>query len=779
MILVESRECHVSFDFRARFSQVISTVWITALSRNFSDDQMGSLRANQSIMSNAKTPPLRFPTLEDRVSDFDTATTLYPFAFGQPIEDEIKNASILVVDDEVSVTQIIKYQLREFGFRNIKIQSESISSVSEITEASPDLILLDIDMKPVSGFLVLQMMRADERTHHIPVIVLTALDDEKTRVAALNLGANDVISKPASVSELVARVHNTLATKVYRDQNIDFALRLKSDVLIDPPTGIANRLAFEFEVKRRVLEFNRTQNPLTLLLIELTNLAWLQAEFDSRTLDSVLKQFAAELSKIVRGSDLVARIDHHQFGVVLPSSSSYLTKHVVLRAQQIIAKQEFQVGEETVSLRGKVTIESMNSEDDDAAAFVDRVERSLRRSEQVTVVESNVELDAIVPDPTASEAGETYNKSPEISALRNARIAIVDDEPATVALAKKYLESGGFKNFICVVDSAEAVDRIRRERADVVLLDLRMPGIDGFDILQAIRRDERNQNVPILFFSADSDDANKIKALNMGATDYLKKPINECELLARVRNSLLAKFHLDDLSNHSQELERAVRNRTKHLAMSRRESLLSLARAAELRDKHIMNHVIRVGRYSAVIANELGFGEERTEFLELAAQLHDVGKIGIKESIVENPGKLTDQEFEMMQQHCAAGADVLRRGQPEQTLSPVMQMAAIIAESHHEKWNGSGYPKGLQGEAIPIEARIVALADVFDALGSERPYRKPMDLEECVKFIVHSRGTHFDPKVVDAFLRRRSEIEAIRRELPDIGTDNSDESDES
>jgi putative two-component system response regulator len=273
----------------------------------------------------------------------------------------------------------------------------------------------------------------------------------------------------------------------------------------------------------------------------------------------------------------------------------------------------------------------------------------------------------------------------------------------------------------------------------------------------------------VIVLTASRDKDAKVQALKLGASDFLEKPIQPRELLARVHNTLLAKAHVDMLKDYSSRLEYEVQARTTELMASRREAVQCLARAAELRDDVTGRHVIRVGRYAAIIAEELGFSAERINWMEHAAQLHDVGKIGIPDAILHKPGRLTEEEFGIMQGHCVAGRSIIRdevvgdeivkhRNVFDDWTSPMMHLASVVAATHHEKWDGTGYPQGLQGTDIPIEGRITAIADVFDALSTTRPYKAAIPLDECFCLMEEKRGTHFDPDVLDAFFRRRAEI---------------------
>ena len=258
----------------------------------------------------------------------------------------------------------------------------------------------------------------------------------------------------------------------------------------------------------------------------------------------------------------------------------------------------------------------------------------------------------------------------------------------------------------------------------------------------------------------------------------------KCALIPRVQSALLVKTHLDQVASQKSELEKQVRSRTKELYQSRQQVILSLARAAEHRDDDTGNHVLRVGVYSAMIAEKLGWKPDAVEMLQQAAQLHDVGKIGIPDSILFKPGKLDPEEFELMEKHCMIGKNIIspyeaqerdalrahaRLGQGILHIrnSPLMMMASCIAQTHHENWDGKGYPLGLKGKDIPVEGRIVAVADVFDALASKRTYKAAFPREKCFEIMREMSGKKLDPQMVDAFFSCGSKIVEVQMQLAD------------
>ncbi|MCA9125483.1 MAG: response regulator [Planctomycetales bacterium] len=402
---------------------------------------------------------------------------------------------------------------------------------------------------------------------------------------------------------------------------------------------------------------------------------------------------------------------------------------------------------------------------------------------QVQAIENA--MDAIAELPTRRATDVPFNDRAQ--QLFHRRILIVDDEETNILTVQAYLEGQGYQEFVSTTDARHALPLIRRDRPDVVLLDIRMPHISGLEILRCLVADVETRHLPVIILTAASDPGIKKEALDLGAMDFLQKPVDPHDLIPRVRNALLIKSHMDYIAGENAKLDAIVRRRTEDLSRSRQQLILSLAKAAEHRDNDTGNHVLRVGRYAGIIARHLGWPEPRVKMIESAAQLHDVGKIGIPDAILFKPGRLDPDEWELMRKHCAFGKAIIEPvSEPDlQKLrshtrigadmlhvrsSPMMVMAARIAQTHHEWWDGSGYPIGLAGNDIPIEGRITAAADVFDALSSERTYKKAIPREKCFQIMLEGRGTQFDPQVLEAFFKGAKEIVEVQIALMDQQT---------
>ena len=331
------------------------------------------------------------------------------------------------------------------------------------------------------------------------------------------------------------------------------------------------------------------------------------------------------------------------------------------------------------------------------------------------------------------------------AAIKQACILIVDDQESNVLLLDRLLSQSGFTQIVSTTDSAQALDLCRQHEPDIVLLDLQMPAPDGFEVLEQLHQQPTPEWPPVLILTADSSPETKRRAFVAGASDFLHKPFDTTEAVLRIRNLLLNRLLQQELRRHNATLEHRVQARTRQLDQARIEIIQRLALAAEYRDDNTGEHIRRVGDMAALIARELGHPPDYVDRIRLAAPLHDVGKLGISDAILLKPGKLTDEEFETMKQHTYVGARILGDG-----TSRSLKLSEEIALTHHEHWDGTGYPAGLAGEAIPISGRIVAVADVYDALTNTRPYKEAWPAKQALAEIQRLSGSHFDPAVVTA-----------------------------
>lgn len=341
-------------------------------------------------------------------------------------------------------------------------------------------------------------------------------------------------------------------------------------------------------------------------------------------------------------------------------------------------------------------------------------------------------------------------------------VVIVDDTQINLVLMQALIGKAGGCSAKCFSNPSEGLNWCIENDPDLVIVDYMMPTLDGLEFIQRLRQHPGKADTPLLMVTADHEKEVRYKALESGATDFLTKPVDRTEFQSRVKNMLALRRSHVALAGRAETLTGEVRKATAEIYARERETIIRLAKAAEFRDPETGAHILRMANYSRLIAENLGLPDEAQEILLQAAPMHDVGKLGTPDHILLKPGRLTPDEFEIMKKHAMIGYEILK-----DSASPVLQAAAQIALSHHEKFDGSGYPHGRVGDAIPIFGRIVAVADVFDALTSERPYKKAWEISKAIDFLHQGRDNHFDPACVDAFLADRDKVLAIKERFGD------------
>lgn len=349
-------------------------------------------------------------------------------------------------------------------------------------------------------------------------------------------------------------------------------------------------------------------------------------------------------------------------------------------------------------------------------------------------------------------------------------IVIVDDDTTNLSLMAGVVRRIGDCSPVCFSNPEEALAWLAHGRPDLVLLDQMMPDMDGLEVLRRIRANIRLRDVPVVMITGSCLNDTRMCALEEGATDFLNKPVRPAEFRARIRNLLALRKSQRLLSDRAAMLAHEVLAATREIRARELELLMRLCRASEFRDPETGAHVERMARYAQLIAEGLGLGHERAEEIYRAAPMHDIGKLGIPDAILLKPGRLSLDETRLMRQHPLIGHAILTGSS-----SPLIQLGAEIAVSHHERWDGDGYPYGLKGEEIPLSGRIIAVADVFDALTTTRCYKKPWTAENARKYLEDNRGGHFDPRCVDAFFARWDEAVEVMRLMADASSSRAPE----
>ena len=343
------------------------------------------------------------------------------------------------------------------------------------------------------------------------------------------------------------------------------------------------------------------------------------------------------------------------------------------------------------------------------------------------------------PDPL-------FGNTTRLDLLRSAaHILVIDDEEINLRLITSMLRHAGYRSVTTMQDSRRLEHHLVATPPDLVIVDLHMPHRDGFAVIRALQPQILEEHLPVLAVNGDISTTVRLRALELGARDFLTKPFDLTEMTLRVRNQLETRLLYQDVKKQNRALTEAIRGRTEELEHTRLEMLERLVTAAEYRDDDTSRHTERVGTLSGRLAQALGRPAEEVALIKRAAPLHDVGKIGIPDALLLKRARLTNEEMAVMRTHTVIGAQILGGSE-----APLLRLAEVIAQSHHERWDGSGYPNGLAGEAIPLAGRIVAVADAFDAVTNDRPYRDARPVREGMEEIVRSAGTQFDVRIVEA-----------------------------
>jgi response regulator RpfG family c-di-GMP phosphodiesterase len=342
------------------------------------------------------------------------------------------------------------------------------------------------------------------------------------------------------------------------------------------------------------------------------------------------------------------------------------------------------------------------------------------------------------------------------------RIMIVDDDPIQLLYLSKTLSKLSFIDIVTQTSSEEALELCANELWNLVIVDYQMPKINGVNFVAKLRALEQHSATPVLMVTASTDPLVKHKVLTHGTVDFLQKPVDAIELQARARNLIDLHLATQKLENKNVTLQKSVSSLIEELKLREYETLKVLARTAEFRDSDTGLHLLRMAEYSRLIARNLGLDSDTIQKIFLAAPMHDVGKIGIPDSILLKPGKLTPDEWLEMKKHAEYGYEILRHSR-----TPVLQLSGEIAWSHHEAWDGSGYPRGLIGIQIPISARIVAVADIFDALTTKRPYKTAWSVNAAIDELHQLSGKKVAPACVEALIQSRDEIHMIMEKNQD------------
>lgn len=643
---------------------------------------------------------------------------------------------VLAVDDQPVNLDLLEEILASDGYR-VERATDGVEALAAVDRELPDCIVLDIMMPRMDGFDVCRRLKASRRTRFIPVVMLTALSEVVDKVRGLDAGADDFLNKPVRQAELLARVRSLVRIKRLRDEldtseNIIYSMAHALESKDPRSAGHSERVAF-----RAVRFGHRLSLP------------------------------PADLEVIARAAVL------HDLGKIGVSEDVLEAPGPRTPAQEAVYRKHPEIGEQILApLLSFATVREIirhHHERLDGSGYPDglRNEELALTTEIVAlsdfyddlVVEGSTPEEGVASLRSAGERGEFHRDlvqeflaafplssgvSPGVlprweellplpEGSRVGKILVGDDTPANRDMMEEILTHAGHR-VVTVGSGAEILNAVSRQKPDLVLIDIRMPEIDGFEVCRRLRAQDEMEFLPIILITAHQEMTDRMQGVLAGADDFLVMPLNRLELAARVRSLLRLRLYFKDLEEHQ-------------------SVLLSLASALEAKDPYTRGHSERVGVIASRLARELALSEDQCALMNVAGQLHDIGKIGIPERLLNKPAQLTENEFETIMTHPTRGEKICR---PLRTV----QMALPYIRHHHERYDGNGYPDHLKGEDIPLGARVLGLADAYDALTSERSYRRTSSPDEALSILERETGAGlWDPRIyaaLAAMIRRRT-----------------------
>ena len=634
-------------------------------------------------------------------------------------------SSVVLVDDDTFILKIAKNILEKNG-----IDAVALGSGQELLEylkiGTPELILLDIMMPEMDGFETLKNLREWERSsgrEEIPVVFLTSEEDMESEMRGFEMGISDYIRKPFDPGVLVKRIDNVLKRK-------EKLQRFYADTMTDRLTGLLNRTA----VNNKLFMLCQRRTGY-LMMIDLDYFKLLDDIYGIPTGDKVLEAFAQILKRMLGEHDVVGRVGGDEFIVFstsikdekgLKEFSDKLNNELIKEASEIIGKNT------DIPLGASIGVSYVNSVSDDYTNALKKAEKALKNKKNNGKRGYDLYEEHLSFDDRHTDNGRLW-------------VALVDDDVMNLKVAKRILNNSDI-DVSTFTSGEELMNFVKGSMPDLILLDLNMPGMDGFDTIRALQdRGGDVAEIPVVFLTSEDDTETEKKALGLGALDFIRKPFIPEILTIRVKQTAelirLQKRLADEVDKKTRENEQLFLN-----------VVSSLAGAIDAKDVYTNGHSSRVADYSREIARRYGYSLKEQSDIYIMGLLHDVGKIGVPDSVINKPGRLTDEEFEQIKRHPVIGSQILNNIKEMPKLS-------VGARWHHERYGGGGYPDGLIGEEIPEEARIIAVADAYDAMSSQRSYRSIMPQEKVRSEIENGSGTQFDPKFVEIMLAMIDEDE--------------------
>ncbi len=636
---------------------------------------------------------------------------------------------VLAVDDQEQNLELLEEMLSAAGY-SVAIAADGEAALAEVARTAPDCIVLDIMMPRLDGYEVCRRLKANPATRFIPIVMLTALSEVADKVKGLEVGADDFLNKPVRREELLARIRSLVKIKRLRDEldtseNIIYAMVRALESKDARNQGHSERVAasamavavslglphrdFEAIGKGALLhDIGKLGVPEDVLEAPRPLAGDALAQY--REHPALGERILSPLRSLVPALDVVRHHHERLDGSGFPDRVS--GNELTITAEIVAAANHYD---------DLVKVEGVRPEEVAAHLRGLAAEGRFRRE----VVESLLGAGVAVFGRTGTKVSDPWHDlAPQMPDVTAGRILVCDDTPANREMLQEILQHAGFSTI--AVESGEAVlPVIADEKPDLVLLDIRMPGLDGFEVCDWIKRNPETEFLPVVLVTALSEMRDRVRSAQVGADDFITLPVNRLELVARAKSLLRLRMYYRDLEDHQ-------------------NVLLSLASVLEAKDPYTKGHSARVGDLAARLAREVGLPGEVCDQMRIAGLLHDIGKVGVPERLINKAGHLTEDEFLTIMTHPASGETICR---PLRTVAAVLPLIRF----HHERYDGKGYPDHLKGDEIPVGARVLALADAFDALTSNRSYRKKLPPDEALEILARETVEgHWDPAIYAA-----------------------------
>jgi len=662
---------------------------------------------------------------------------------------EDKNRILIIDDDTSTLLELASILRSDYKIYTMKDGESALEKVGEI---KPDLILLDIIMPEMSGFDVLKKLKESELTKYIPVIFITVETDREIEIKGLSEGAVDYVHKPLNKSLVKLRINHQI-------QLLNQFRKIEHLSMSDHLTGLPNRRSFEMKIAEEWDRASRDQTPLSVIMVDIDHFNKYNEKYGHQQGDTALEMISKLfLGVLKRPGDFAARWGGEEFIILLPNTITQGAYDVAETVRQhvedmIIPAYNGAVTRLTVSAGVNTRAPGQGSTIEKFISWTDMALYTAknRGRNRVSVFEMPSEIE-----------------KEELSEAKQNIIFIVDDNETNLTVAEDSLAK--YYKVIALPSAAKMFEALTKFTPDLILLDVEMPEMNGFEAMKLLKDDEKYADIPIIFLTGLSDAESEAYGIELGAVDFIMKPFTEPVLLNRM------KLHLS-IDEVVRERTRQLAHRTEQLARRSEELerlkngiVFTLADLVESRDSNTGGHIDRTSIYMNILVDammEQGVYDDKMKDWDLdsvvsSARLHDIGKISIPDSVLNKPDKLTFEEFDIIKTHPSAGKRMIEQMIERTGDAVFLENAMLFAEYHHEKWDGTGYPNNLKGTEIPLHGRIMAVIDVYDALVSDRPYKKAFDHDKAVSIIIEDAGSHFDPKIAEIFNEVKDKIKEAK-----------------